>query len=839
MTDRDWTVALLCNDEDAAHRFEAAADLDGAIRVVRVDEARAAHDLVVSGSADVVVASYPADPDWVGALWRCSDVALCVSLAGADDVEAAFSATEGDDGEHGGGIYAQAVLDHEDLTPSAIRRGCLAAEYVKRLQARLRRSLAEREREAERGRVARFVIENSPVVVFRWLAQSGSPVDYVSDNVSRIFGYTADEMTAPRFFYQSIIHPDDLERSLRTIMSMREAGIDQFRLEYRILTSDGSLRWIEDTTYVERDASGRVKYHQGIVIDATQRRAAQEEYEKLSQAVEQSPGSVVIADTRGRIEYINPKFTENSGYEWSDVVGKQLIAFNAAGDSAARKQLWNAIWEGDEWRGEMKKHRRDGGYYWEHVRGSPIRDGGGKITHYLEVGEDITERKRSEATIRQMAYYDALTKLPNRTLFNDRLAHSLPRARREKRVLAVLFLDLDKFKEVNDTHGHGHGDQLLIEVAQRLKDSVREGDTVSRMGGDEFMILLPSLEQASHAGAVATKILAAFQSPFDIRGHTTRVTTSIGVATYPVDGDGAEELVKNADAAMYRAKEQGRDNFQFFTGPVQEPSIRRLALQDLLVRAVTREEFQLFYQPQLEVETGNIVGAEALLRWNHPERGVLPPAEFMALAEESGIVHVLGRWVLAEATAAAVRWSEQGFGDVRVAVNLSACEFSSQEVVPAVRAVLEQTGLRADRLEIEVSESSIMRNVALASAQLEHLADLGVRIAVSDFGSGEWSMTYVRGFPVSALKLRRGLVRELPGSRDEAALAAAILSLAETLGFDVVAQGVETKEQARFLAERGCLAVQGFGFALPLPESELVSFFGRHDPNSVDLVRGT
>ncbi len=818
---RRWTIALLSTDPDAIERLEAAADVDGGIVLQEVSSAENAKRGVDSGKYDIVAATYPPKIEWTPSLRACSEAGLCIWLAESNQVQEAYETAF--DSYESLAVFAHGVLDHEDITPTAIRRACSSAAYVKGLQTRLKESLEERARAADKTRLAEFVIENSSVVLFRWRPSAGSPVLYVSGNV-RAFGYTAEEMTSRSFFYQSIIHPEDLEINLRRLKEYREADIDDFLLTYRILTRDGEIRWVEDNTRVVRSDEGEVLYHQGIVIDVTQKQAAQDQLVKLSQAVEQSPGSVLIADTRGRIEYVNNKFVQNSGYAEDQVVGRELIGFNLGGDSAARKALWAAIWQGDSWRGEVRKRRRNGGHYWELSSGSPIRNAQGRVTHYLEVGEDITEKKQAETMIRQMAYYDALTQLPNRTLFNDRLAHALPRAKREKKVLAVLFLDLDGFKNVNDTLGHSAGDVLLQDVAKRLTYCVRENDTVARMGGDEFMVLLPALDETKHAGRVAEKIIAAFQEPFTIGDETRSVTTSIGISTYPMDGEGAEDLIKNADAAMYRSKEGGRNRFTFFSiGPESSSSIRRLTLNDMLTQALLGDEFSLLFQPQVSVDTRGVVGADALLRWDHPVRGPLPPQEFMTLARGAGLQVALDRWVLKRCARASAKLATVG-RPMRLTAHVSQESLAEPDFVESTLSLVRLSGAEPKDIELEVAAQAVSEGGDVVNEQLATVRAEGIRIVLSGVAEGGMPLSRVGNVPADALKLERETVRNIPEDREAAAAARAVLSLGNGLGLDIIAQGVETRTQADFLANAGCTIMQGFAFALPMMLDELARF---------------
>ncbi|WP_305041005.1 putative bifunctional diguanylate cyclase/phosphodiesterase [Geoalkalibacter sp.] len=427
------------------------------------------------------------------------------------------------------------------------------------------------------------------------------------------------------------------------------------------------------------------------------------------------------------------------------------------------------------------------------------------------------QRARSEKTIEYMAFYDPLTGLANKRLFLDRLEHALPQARRAQRFPAVLFLDLDRFRNVNDTLGHAAGDQLLKEVGRRLQLTLRKDDTVARLGGDEFLILLPNIRQAEDAAQVAEKIIAALRLPFDIHGFELHLAASIGIAIFPFDGETTDGLLKNADTALNRAKELGRNNFQFYLAEMNESSLSRLGLESQLRKALERGELRLHFQPQYEVAGTMLVGLEALLRWEHPERGMVSPAEFIPLAEETGLIVPMGEWVLRQACAQNRAWQLAGFAPLRVAVNISARQFHQYDLVRLVRNVLAETGLDPQWLELEITESLIMQDSQGAVQKLSQLRELGVQIAIDDFGTGYSSLSYLKKFPIQTLKIDRSFVKDLSRNRDDAAIVDAVIALAHSLGMDVVAEGVETVDQLHLLHGKKCNRVQGFFFHPPLP----------------------
>jgi diguanylate cyclase (GGDEF)-like protein/PAS domain S-box-containing protein len=452
----------------------------------------------------------------------------------------------------------------------------------------------------------------------------------------------------------------------------------------------------------------------------------------------------------------------------------------------------------------------------------PHRDSRGEIAGVIGLIRDITARKKAEQQIEYQAYHDALTGLANRRLFNEHLSLALALAARRNCPVAVLFLDLDHFKLVNDTLGHTMGDVLLQEVAKRLKSCVREGDAVARVGGDEFTIVLQDLETRDAAAVVAQKVLRAIAAPIEMTGHRLYVTVSIGITIFPDDGADAETLLKNADNAMYRAKAEGRNTYQLSTHELSRSTQERMTLESGLHLAMEREEFEVWYQPQVDVETNAIIGMEALLRWRHPDRGIIAPADFISVAEERGYIVLIGDWVLRQACRQAREVRDKGLPDFRVAVNLSARQFREASLVTSVLAALKESDLAPNCLELEITESVAMENVALTLQLLRDLRAIGVTIAIDDFGTGHSSLSYLRQFPIDALKIDRAFVEDLPDRFEDAAIVKAVIALAAGLNLRVVAEGVETKAQLDFLREQGCREVQGYYFSYPVRGEELL-----------------
>jgi len=565
----------------------------------------------------------------------------------------------------------------------------------------------------------------------------------------------------------------------------------------------------------------------GVFTDINERKLARESLRKLSRAVEQSPASVVITDTKERIEYANPKFLEITGYSLEEVLGrKPNILKSGHTPKSDYDDLWRTITSGREWRGEFLNVRKDGRRYWEYASISPIKATDGTITHYIAVKEDISVRKEYEERLFHQANFDPLTGLPNRVLVLDRLNQGLSRARREGDSLAVVFVDLDNFKNVNDTLGHAEGDVLLKQAARRLTDCVRETDTVSRTGGDEFVIVLPAMHQPSDVEFVARKIMEAFSKPFAIGSYDFHVTPSMGIAIFPGDGDDPSILLRNADAAMHLSKRKGRNAFQFFTPEINQRMVERMDLESRLRHALTRDDLYLVYQPIIDSRTGGLVSVEALLRWNDDELGAVPPDRFITVAEETGLIVPIGEWVMRTACLQARQWREEGVELQRMQVNISGQQVQGPEFVDIVRGALEDSALPPGVLDLEITESTLMADVPAAAKTLEELRGLGVKLSIDDFGTGYSSLSQLRVFAVDTLKVDSSFVRDITADLDRTAIAEAIVVMGHSLGLTVTAEGVETEVQFEMLRAWGCDNVQGYLFSMPLIADDLKAFAG-------------
>ncbi|MES2932667.1 MAG: EAL domain-containing protein [Pseudomonadota bacterium] len=564
--------------------------------------------------------------------------------------------------------------------------------------------------------------------------------------------------------------------------------------------------------------------NQRLNDDIVARTRAENALQLRHRAIEASANAIIICNATEQgypIEYVNPAFTRINGYEESEIIGhSSYFLMGNEVDLPGFKEIRAAIREQRAGNGSLLIKRKDGAELWCELYVAPVRNEAGQVSHFVVAQYDVTATKRYQEELEFQANRDILTGLANRNLLRDRLSQAIGYAARTQRPVWVIFVDLDRFKYVNDTLGDKAGDMLLNLVAERLLSVVRETDTVARLGGDEFVLLLAERSEESLTTSVVQRILDVVMQPMTILEHEFFLTCSAGVATYPADGDTPETLMKHADIAMYRAKEIGRNNFQFYTHAMNERALERLRIEGDLRHALGHDEFVLHFQPQVDLRSGRIVGMEALIRWQHPQLGMVPPSRFIGLAEETGLILPIGAWVLRTACAQNKAWQQAGLGFLRMAVNLSARQFAQVDLVQSIAAALADTGLEPRFLEIELTESLVMTDVERAIGVLRELKALGVQLSIDDFGTGYSSLSYLKRFPIDVLKIDQSFVRDITVDPDDAAIAVLIISLAHSLKLQVIAEGVETEAQLTYLCQHYCDEIQGYFFSRPVPAAQ-------------------
>ncbi len=554
----------------------------------------------------------------------------------------------------------------------------------------------------------------------------------------------------------------------------------------------------------------------------------------LWRAYEQSHEAVLVSDGANRIIAVNEAFTRLTGYSAAEVIGRNPSIL-ASGNAAP--EFYNAMWESlsqyDTWEGEIWDRRKDGSIYPKWLCISVVRDDRGLVSNYVANFTDISASKQAADRLAQLAYHDVLTHLPNRLAFESQLAHALRVCEREGRQLALMLIDLDNFKNINDTLGHHTGDELLQQVARRLRESVRASDLVARLGGDEFVVVLPEIEGPQTAARVANKIQVAVAENYWVGEHLLYTTPSIGISLYPGDGSDPGLLLRNADSAMYHAKNAGRNNHQFYASRMNEAAGERLQLENELRHAIStispeNSQFSLHLQPQIDTATERVVGLEALLRWKNPTFGMVSPLRFIPMAEETGLIQPLGDWVIWEACRLTRRLREHGINDVRLAINISAQQLRHENLLLLIQGALACYELNPRDIELEITESTAMQNPEITLSILDQLSAMGIMLAIDDFGTGYSSLAYLKHLPINRLKLDRSFVTDIETDVNDAAICTATIAMGHSLGLELVAEGVETEAQRDFLARLGCDVLQGYLYSKPMPFEDVVVYLKAH-----------
>jgi diguanylate cyclase (GGDEF)-like protein/PAS domain S-box-containing protein len=652
-----------------------------------------------------------------------------------------------------------------------------------------------------------------------------SEVHYISPAFERIWGRSVESLyTKPQEWTHSIV-PEDRGRVLGVFAALM-GDTRSVDIEYRIARPDGEIRWVRVRGFQVRDSADQLIRLTGIVTDVTERKQAEDELfaekERAQVTLNSIGDAVVCTDISGNITFLNLVAEKMTGWSRQEAAGQPMADVCRILDGATRKNTPNpmemAVGQGQTVHLPLNciLIRRDGFEIPIEDSVAPIHDREGQATGAVIVFRDVSAAQSMALQMIHTAQHDFLTGLPNRMLLNDRVGQAIVFAPRHMKKVAVLFLDLDGFKHINDSLGHPIGDKLLQSIAKRLVDCVRGTDTVSRQGGDEFVVLLSEVGHSEDAAITARRLLQAVAEAHSIDQHDLHVTTSIGVSVYPDDGLDADTLIKNADTAMYQAKENGRQSYQFFKPDMNVRAVERQSIEESLRRALQRQEFMLYYQPKINLRSGEITGAEALIRWTHPSRGPVSPAQFIPVAEDCGLILPIGRWVLREACQQARAWVDAGLPPATMAVNISAMEFRDENFLESVFAILQETGLDPSSLELELTESVLMKRAESAASVLQTLRARRVQIAIDDFGTGYSSLSYLTKFPIDALKIDQSFIRQITSAPFDTTIVTAVISMARSMNLRVVAEGVETQEELAFLQAHQCDEAQGYYFSRPV-----------------------
>ena len=677
-------------------------------------------------------------------------------------------------------------------------------------------------------RLLTTITDNLVGMIYRCRVDAIWTMEYVSDGCHKLTGYRPDELVFnTRVSYDQMTLPEDRERVSRTIHRALENN-ESFDVEYRIERADGRVCWVLERGVGIRDANGRLAWIEGFIQDISERMVInemlREAVRRYSSIFEHATEGIFQTTPEGRYLNTNPALASIYGHASPDDliahlhdIPRQLYVLPERRAEFVRLMQEQGVVRNFE----SQVYRNDGSIIWISENARAVKNADGSVQFFEGTVVDITERRQHEAELEYQASHDSLTGLPNRSLLHDRIEQAIVRARRDSKRVAVVFVDLDHFKLINDSLGHHIGDRLLLEVADRLMTCIRSHDTVARQGGDEFVLVLTEQHDADETLTIVNRLLEVISLPWVNDGQEYGLSCSIGISCYPQDGDDPDALLRCADTAMYKAKASGRSTFHVYTPELNQVISERLELENSLRHALERDEFRVYYQPRIEVASSRIIGAEALIRWDCPGKGLIPPDSFISIAEETGLIIPIGQWILQEACRQNSAWQQAGLPPISVSVNLSPIQFRHAGLVQSVAAALQQANLDPACLELELTESFVMHDAERINIAMQSLKALGVDIAVDDFGTGYSSLSYLKRFPVDRLKVDKSFVRDIDSDPDDAAIVRAIITLGHALGLKVVAEGVETRAHLEFLQQHGCDELQGYYFSRPVPAAEM------------------
>ena len=672
---------------------------------------------------------------------------------------------------------------------------------------------------------AHWALSDLPIGIYRCRVDSHWTMTVLTEGIQILTGYTAEDLLDNlTLSFEDLIFPQDRSRVRQEILTALQER-RPFQLEYRYITASQEVRWMADQGQGHWDEEGNLQYIDGILTDVTSHKQAEKQLQLLSEACEQSPASIVITDSSGDILYVNPKFESVTGYSAAEVNGKNPRILKTGHTPPEQyRQLWTTITSGSTWTGEFLNRKKNGDFFWETASISPVKDLNGRITHFVAVKEDITVHKETAEMLAYQAHYDLLTDLPNRALAIDHLKLAIGQAEREREYVAVMLIDLDNFKAVNESIGHDVGDLLLCHVAERLKEHIQPGDTLARLGGDEFLIILQGLKDLEEVLPFGHRLLKRIEAPYLLKNTECYTSASIGVAIYPLDSQSSSILLRNADIALYNAKKSGRKNIKCFESGMNLRAQRHHMVTNQLRRALEFDEFTLVFQPLVDLKRGCISGAEALLRWQNPTLGTVSPGEFIPIAEETGLILPIGDWVIRAACEQLNQWQQSLNGNFTLAINLSSQQFKTRRLADVVSDTLRRYQVPAHQLELEITESLLLDDQPATQYLMELFKEMGLRLSIDDFGTGYSALSYLRRFSLDVLKIDRSFICDLPENQDLGAMVKAIIFMAHELNLEVIAEGVETEAQLKILESQGCNYGQGFWFSHPLPAQEFFDY---------------
>ena len=647
---------------------------------------------------------------------------------------------------------------------------------------------------------------------------------FVNTYITDLLGYEENELIGQNI--QDITYKEDVELSFNNKQIVIDSqGNEDIAYEKRYIHKDKSLVWVHVILSCAASKNGKTKYLIGFVKDIRERKTSERRLLLAEAVFDNTNEGIMIVNRNLMIRTVNHGFEKLLGYSKKEIKGKSFESFiSKHHDVTFYKQIWQQVFKKGHWQGEIWGTKKNGNLlpYWLNI--ATIRDKAGKIINYIGALSDISVIKQSEEKLAFLAHHDPLTKLPNRLLLVSNLEHAIKRAKRDACKIAILFLDLDKFKEINDTFGHSYGDAILKAVTRRFQEVMREEDTIARIGGDEFIMLVEDIKEITDIEIVLSKILDIFEKPFLINKDSFNLSSSIGVSVYPDDGIQIEDLIKNADTAMYQAKDEGRNTYRFYKQKMTKELFSKILLKNDIHKALLNNEFTVYYQPQINIKTKELIGAEALVRWNHPEKGFLLPADFIEEAENTKQIIALGKYVLKKACRDVKKWIDQDIFHGKISVNVSAIQIKQENFYNTVISILQETDLAGHFLDLELTESYMMENPKDSISLFNKLKKHGITLSIDDFGTGYSSLGYLKQLPVDKLKIDRSFIKEIPYNKEDAIMTKTIVAMSKSLGHKVIAEGVETAEQHDFLKQEGCCEGQGYLYSHPISPEDFEIF---------------